>query len=51
MTPGVPLIRNAAEADELAGRVRASATNLQSWIASFGGDGIGLLRALWSVDG
>ena len=47
MKPGVLLVRNAAEADELAGQVRASATKLQAWIASsFGGDGIGLLRAL-----
>jgi hypothetical protein len=46
MKLGVLLVRNAAEADELAGQVRASATKLQSWIASFGGDGIGLLRAL-----
>lgn len=40
------LVRNAAEADELAGQVRASAKKLQAWIASFDGDGIGLLRAL-----
>ena len=46
MKPGVLLARNAAEADELAGQVRASATKLQAWIASLGGDGIGLLRAL-----
>jgi len=46
MTDGVLLVRSAAEADELARRVRASATMLQTWIASFGGDGIGLMRAL-----
>ena len=46
MKPGVLLVRNTAEADELAGRVKSSATKLQAWIASFGGDGIGLLRAL-----
>ena len=46
MKPGVLLVRDAAEADKLAGQVRASATKLRSWIASFGGDGIGLLRAL-----
>ncbi len=46
MMPGVLLIRNAAQVDELAGQVRASATKLQGWIASFSGDGIGLLRAL-----
>jgi len=46
MKPGALLVRNVAEADELAGQVRASATKLQAWIASFGGDGIGLLRAL-----
>ena len=46
MKLGVLLVRDAAQADELAGQVRASATKLQSWIASFGGDGIGLLRAL-----
>jgi hypothetical protein len=46
MTPGVLLIRDAAEADELAGQGRALATKLQAWIASFGGDGLGLPRAL-----
>lgn len=46
MKPGVLLVRDAAEADQLAGQVRASATKLQAWIASFDGDGIGLLRAL-----
>ena len=46
MKPDVLLVRDAAEADGLAGQVRASATKLQTWIASFGGDGIGLLRAL-----
>lgn len=46
MTTGVLLVRNAAHAEEVAGQVRASATKLQAWIASFGGDGIGLLRAL-----
>lgn len=46
MKPGILLVRDAAEADELAGHVRASATKLQAWIASFDGDGIGLLRAL-----
>ena len=46
MTPGVILVPDAAQAEELAGQVRASATKLQAWIASFGGDGIGLLRAL-----
>lgn len=46
MLPGVRLVRNTAEADEVAWQVRASATKLQAWIASFGGDGIGLLRAL-----
>lgn len=46
MTPGVIVVRNAAEADALAVQVRASASRLQAWIASFGGDGIGLLRAL-----
>ena len=46
MKPGVLLVHSSAEADELAGQVRASATKLQAWIASFGGDGIGLLRAL-----
>ena len=40
------VVRSAAEADELAAQVRASAGRLQAWIASFGGDGIGLLRAL-----
>lgn len=46
MKPGMLLVRNAAEADELARQVRASAEKLQAWIASFDGDGIGLLRAL-----
>jgi len=46
MKPGVILVRDAAQADELAGQVRAPATDLQSWTASFVGDGIGLLRAL-----
>ena len=46
MTPGVILVPDAAQAEELAGQVRASATRLQAWIASFGGNGIGLLRAL-----
>jgi hypothetical protein len=46
MQPGVLLVRNAEEADTLVEQVRASATKLQSWISSFGGDGIGLLRAL-----
>lgn len=46
MQPGVLLVRDVAEADELAGQVRASAAKLQAWIASFDGDGIGLLRAL-----
>lgn len=45
MKPGVLLVRDAAEADELARQVRASATKLQTWIASFGCDAIGLLRA------
>ena len=49
MKPGVLLVRNAGEADELAGQVRASDTKLQIWITSFGGDGIGLLRALSST--
>jgi hypothetical protein len=46
MSGGVLVVRSAAEVDELAGQVRASATKLQAWIASFGGDGISLLRAL-----
>ena len=46
MSGGVLVVRNAAEVDELTGQVRASATKLQAWITSFGGDGIGLLRAL-----
>ena len=46
MKPGVILVRDAAQADELVRQVRASATKLQAWIASFGGGGIGLLRAL-----
>lgn len=46
MKPRVLLVHDVAAADELAGQVRASATKLQSWIASFGGDAIGLLRAL-----
>lgn len=46
MKPGILLVRDAAEADELARQVRASAKKLQAWIASFDGDGIGLLRAL-----
>lgn len=46
MKPGLLLVSNVAEADELAGQVRASAAKLQAWIASFGGDGIDLLRAL-----
>ena len=46
MLLGVLLVRDAAEADGLAGQVRAPATKLQAWIASFGGDGIGLLQAL-----
>ncbi len=41
MTPGVILVRDAAQADELASQMRASASRLQTWIASFGGDGIG----------
>lgn len=48
MSPGVILVRDAAEADELAGQVRASATKLQAWMTSFGGDCIGLLRA-WGI--
>jgi hypothetical protein len=48
MKPGVLLIRDAAEVDRLAGQVRASATKLQRWIASFSGDGIGLPRA-WGI--
>lgn len=46
MKPSALLVRYAAEADELGGQVSASATRLQTWSASFGGDGIGLLRAL-----
>lgn len=46
MKPRVHLVRNAAEADEMAGQVRASATRLQTWITSFDGYCIGLLRAL-----
>ncbi len=46
MRSGVLLVRDVAEADQLAGQVRASAARLQAWIASFDGDGIGLLRAL-----
>lgn len=46
MKPGVILVRDAAQADELADQVKASATKLQRWIASFEGDGIGLLRAM-----
>jgi hypothetical protein len=46
MSGGVLLVRSAAEADELAAQVRASATKLQAWITSFDGDGISLLRAL-----
>jgi hypothetical protein len=46
MKPGVLLVVDAAEVDEVIGQVRASAARLQRWIASFGGDGIGLLRAL-----
>ena len=46
MKPGVILVRDAAQADELAEQVRASATRLQAWVASFGGDGIWLLWAL-----
>jgi hypothetical protein len=46
MKPGVIMVRNAAQANELAQQVRASATKLRAWIASFDGDGIGLLRAL-----
>ena len=40
------LIRDVREVDELAGQVRGSADKLQTWLAAFGGDGIGLLRAL-----
>ena len=32
MLSGVLLVRHAAEADELAGQVRASAARLQAWI-------------------
>jgi len=39
MKPGVLLVPDAAQADKLAGQVRTSATKLQAWIASFGGDG------------
>lgn len=46
MKPGVLSVRNAAEADELAGQVRASATKLQAWIASFCGDGVGMLQTM-----
>ncbi len=46
MTSGAILVHDAAQADELAAQVRASANQLQAWIASFGGDGVGLLRAL-----
>lgn len=46
MKPGVLLVGDVAEGDELAGQVRASATELRARIALFGGDGIGLLRAL-----
>jgi hypothetical protein len=46
MKPGVIMVRDAAQANDLAQQVRASATKLQAWIASFSGDGIGLLRAL-----
>lgn len=46
MNPGVLLIRSPAEADALAERVRASATQLQTWMARFSGEGIALLRAL-----
>ncbi|MBN8491291.1 MAG: hypothetical protein J0M00_07685 [Burkholderiales bacterium] len=46
MSSSVLLVRDAAHPVELAGQVRASAAKLQAWIASYGGDGIGLLRAL-----
>jgi len=46
MKRGLILFRDAAQADMLAGQVRAPTTELQSWTASFGGDGTGLLRAL-----
>lgn len=46
MSSGVFLIRNAAEAGELAEQVRESATRLQSWIRAFSGNGLDLLRAM-----
>ena len=46
MSAGVLVVRSAAEVDDLVRQVRVSATKLQAWITSFGGDGIGLLRAL-----
>lgn len=46
LKPGVILIQSATDADDLVRQVRVSAAKLQAWIASFGGDGIGLLRAL-----
>ncbi len=41
MKPGAHLVRNVAEADELAGQ-RASATKLQAWIASREPSGVGV---------
>ena len=46
MSPGTILIDSAAQADDLAAQVRASATRLQAWCAAFGGDGVEFLRAL-----
>lgn len=46
MTSGKILIHDAAHVDELAAQVMESARRLQAWIASFGGDGLDLLRAL-----
>ena len=46
MSPGTILIESAAQAEDLAAQVRASATRLQAWCAGFGGDGVEFLRAL-----
>jgi hypothetical protein len=44
--PGILWVRDIAQAEELADQVRSSAVKLHAWIASFNGDGIGLMRSL-----
>lgn len=45
MTPGVLLVRDVAQADELAGQVRAPLVKSQAWIVAVGCFAVCLQRA------